>query len=402
MNTLNQLDVTNKTVFVREDLNVPLDDNGAITDDSRIREALPTLQYLLQRNARVIVAAHFGRPKGQVVDDLRLTPVAKRLSELLGQSVHYTPDNLKNYPQSIAELKSGEIALLENIRFEAGEEKNDPDFAKKLAQGVDIFVNDAFGAAHRAHASTEGIAHQVPQTAAGLLMQKELEALTPLLNSPKQPFLAIVGGSKVSTKITVLQTLLDTVQHIIIGGGMTYTFQKAMGGSIGNSLVEDEHLDTAKKLMAQAETKGVTLHLASDVIAADDFSDDANVQIVASNAIPDGWEGLDTGPETLKAWKEAIANAQTILWNGPVGVFELTSFSNGTRQIAQQVYAATERGATTVLGGGDTVAAISQFGLPRNAFTHVSTGGGASLEFLEGKTLPGVAALSALPALANA
>ncbi len=394
MPTLNDINVANKTVLVREDLNVPLDKNGTITDDTRIREALPTLKYLLKNNAKVIVAAHFGRPKGKVVDELRLAPVAKRLGELLGTPVHYSPDNLANYPQSMANLQAGEIALLENIRFEPGEEANDPAFAQKLASGVDIFVNDAFGAAHRAHASTTGIAKHVPVAIPGLLMQKELDALTPLLHNPAQPFVAIVGGSKVSSKITVLQTLLDTVQHLIIGGGMVFTFVKAQGGAVGNSLVEDEHLDTARQLIALANTKGVQLHLGSDVVAADGFSNEANTQICPSNTISDGWMGLDAGPNTLAEWQPIIESAKTILWNGPVGVFEMPAFANGTRTVAQWVQNATHTGATTVLGGGDTVAAIGQFNLPRTAFTHVSTGGGASLEFLEGKTLPGIAALT--------
>ncbi len=394
MPTLNDIDVANKTVLVREDLNVPLDDNGAITDDMRIREALPTLQYLLKNNAKVIVAAHFGRPKGKVADDLRLAPVAKRLGELLGTPVQYAPDNLANYPQSMASLNPGEIALLENIRFEPGEEANDPAFAKKLASGVDIFVNDAFGAAHRAHASTAGVAQQVPHAVPGLLMAKEIDALTPLITSPQQPFVAIVGGSKVSSKITVLKNLLNSVQHLIIGGGMTYTFQHALGGTIGDSIVEPDYADTAREIMALAKQKGVQLHLCTDVLAADDFSNTANTQVTPSNAIPNGWQGLDIGPQTQAEWQPIIESAKTILWNGPVGVFEMPTFASGTRAIAKWVKTATNKGATTVLGGGDTVAAISQFNLPRTSFTHVSTGGGASLEFLEGKTLPGIAALS--------
>jgi phosphoglycerate kinase len=284
--------------------------------------------------------------------------------------------------------------LLENIRFESGEEANADAFAKKLATGVDVYVNDAFGASHRTHASTAGMAQFVPVSVAGLLMEKELAALAPLLDNTKQPFTAIIGGSKVSTKITVLEKLLDNVQHLIIGGGMTYTFMKAQGGNIGQSLLEEEHIETALTLLEKAKAKGVEVHLASDVLTADDFSASANTKITPAMAIDDGFEGVDAGPETLQRWEQVIANSQTILWNGPVGVFEIETFSNGTRTVAKTLLAATKRGATTVLGGGDTVAAIGQFDLPRDGFTHVSTGGGASLEFLEGKLLPGVAALT--------
>lgn len=394
MRSLQDVDVNGKTCFVRVDMNVPFAEDGTISDDTRIREVLPTVKHLLANNAKVIVAAHLGRPKGQVVEKYRLAPVAQRLSELLGQPVQYSPDNLANYPESANGLQAGQIMLLENIRFEAGEEANDEAFAKKLATGVDVYVNDAFGASHRAHASTAGMAQFVPVSVAGLLMEKELAALAPLLDNPKQPFTAIIGGSKVSTKITVLEKLLDNVQHLIIGGGMTYTFMKAQGGSIGQSLLEEEHIETALNLLEKAKAKGVEVHLASDVLTADDFSASANTKITPAMAIDDGFEGVDAGPKTLQRWEQVIANSQTILWNGPVGVFEIEPFSNGTRTMANALLAATKRGATTVLGGGDTVAAIGQFDLPRDGFTHVSTGGGASLEFLEGKLLPGVAALT--------
>lgn len=393
MRLLHDVDVSRKTCFVRVDMNVPFHDDGAISDDTRIREVLPTLQYLRRQQANIIVAAHLGRPKGKAVDGYRLAPVAKRLGELLECPIHYAPDNLDNYPASVASCQPGDVTLLENIRFHPGEEANDEAFAKQLATGVDVFVNDAFGTAHRGHASTCGIATWVPVSVPGLLMTKELQALSPLLDSPTQPFTAIIGGSKVSTKITVLEKLLDTVQHLIIGGGMTYTFMAALGGTVGNSLMEAEHVETASRLLDKVKAKGVHIHLAKDIVVADDFSVEANTQIVPAMAIPDGWEGLDAGPETLAAWQQVIADSATILWNGPVGVFEMLPFSKGTHAVAQACVAATQRGATTVLGGGDTVAAIGQFELDREAFTHVSTGGGASLEFLEGKTLPGVAAL---------
>jgi phosphoglycerate kinase len=394
MRTLADIDVNGKTCFVRVDMNVPFAEDGTISDDTRIREVLPTFKHLLANNAKVIVAAHLGRPKGQVVEKYRLAPVAQRLGALLEQDVQYSPDNLANYPESASSLQAGKLMLLENIRFESGEEANADAFAKKLATGVDVYVNDAFGASHRAHASTAGMAQFVPVSVAGLLMEKELAALAPLLDNTKQPFTAIIGGSKVSTKITVLEKLLDNVQHLIIGGGMTYTFMKAQGGNIGQSLLEEEHIETALTLLEKAKAKGVEVHLASDVLTADDFSASANTTITPAMAIDDGFEGVDAGPETLQRWEQVIANSQTILWNGPVGVFEIETFSNGTRTVAKTLLAATKRGATTVLGGGDTVAAIGQFDLPRDGFTHVSTGGGASLEFLEGKLLPGVAALT--------
>jgi len=403
--TLQQLtqSLAGKTVLVREDFNVPLssnkDDSGAITDDTRIREGLETIQYLVKQQAKVVVLCHFGRPKGQVVESMRVAPVAKRLGELLGQEVLYSPDSLDNYEAFVASVQLGQVALVENTRFLPSEEKNDPELAKRFATGVDIFVNDAFGAAHRAHASTEGVAHHVPVAVAGFLMAREIEALTPLVQGPKQPFTAIIGGSKVSTKITVLENLLNTVQHLIIGGGMTHTFNLALGGAVGNSLVEPDFVPTALRLLEQAKAKGVQVHLTTDVVTAQTIAADADTKLSQSKAIPDGWEGLDAGPETLKVWESVIGQSQTILWNGPVGVFEVAPFAGGTRRIAELMAQATQRGATTVLGGGDTVAAIGQFGMNPNAFTHVSTGGGASLEFLEGQVLPGIAALNSSPAL---
>ncbi|MDH4379637.1 MAG: phosphoglycerate kinase [Vampirovibrionales bacterium] len=406
--TLKQLtqSLAGKTVLVREDFNVPLDVTGAITDDTRIQEGMETIQYLVAQQAKVVILCHFGRPKGQVVDSMRLAPVAQRLSELLGQAVLYSPNSLENYEAFVASVQPGQVALVENTRFLPGEEKNDPELAKRFATGIDVFVNDAFGAAHRAHASTEGVAHSVPVAVAGFLMAREIEALTPLVpgmgQGPKQPFTAIIGGSKVSTKITVLENLLNTVQHLIIGGGMTHTFNLALGGQVGNSLVEKEHVPTALRLLEQAKAKGVAVHLTSDVVMAQRIAADAETKLGDSKTIPDGWEGLDAGPETLKAWEAVIAQSNTILWNGPVGVFEVAPFAAGTRRIAELLAQATQRGATTVLGGGDTVAAIGQFGMNPNAFTHVSTGGGASLEFLEGQVLPGIAALNPAPTLVAA
>jgi phosphoglycerate kinase len=393
-------DWTGKTAFVRVDFNVPVDkETGEITDDTRIREALPTLEYLLANQAKVIVACHFGRPKGQVVDALRVAPIAKHLETLLPQvNVHYSPDSLENYPASMSTLGNGELALLENIRFAAGEEKNDIAFSKKLATHVDVFVNDAFGAAHRGHASTSGIAEHVPQAVAGLLMAREIEAMTPLLTSPQKPFVAIIGGSKVSTKITVLENLLEPVDHLVIGGAMVFTFLKAQGIQVGNSLVEDDCLDVAKDLMTAAQAKNVQIHLASDIIVADSFSETAKTQTVSAKAMPADWMGLDIGPESTASVVKLIQSAKTVLWNGPLGAFEMEPFATATRAVAETVASVTEQqGAFTVLGGGDTVASIHQFGIEPSRYSHVSTGGGASLEFLEGQTLPGIAAIHDAP-----
>jgi len=383
-----------KRILVREDLNVPMDENKNITDDTRIRASLPTLRYLMDKGAKVIVAAHFGRPKGEVKEDLRLDPVAKRLSELLEKPVMKLDDCVgEGVKAKLAELKDGEIALLENIRFYKEEEKNVPEFSKKLAELADVYVNDAFGAAHRAHSSTAGVAEFVKPSVSGLLMEKELSALGGLLQNPQRPFVAIVGGSKVSTKIGVLDNLLDKVDSLIIGGGMTYTFAKAQGYSVGNSICEDDKLDLAKELMKKAEEKKVQLVLATDALIADDFNQNANTKVVPIDSIPDGWEGIDMGPESIAQAKEVVLNAKTILWNGPVGVFEIDKFAEGTKAMAEAVAEATKKGAKSVLGGGDTVAAIEKFGITPDSYSHISTGGGASLEFIEGKILPGVAAL---------
>lgn len=394
-------DWAGKTAFVRVDFNVPIDkETGDITDDTRIREALPTLKYLLAHQAKVIVACHLGRPKGQVVDTLRVGSIFEHLRKLLPQvTVHYSPDNLENYPQSMDTLGNGELALLENIRFAAGEEKNDTAFSKKLATNVDVFVNDAFGAAHRAHASTSGIASYVPQAVAGLLMAREIEAMTPLITEPKQPFVAMIGGSKVSTKITVLKKLLDKVNHLVIGGAMVFTFLKAQGIQVGQSLVEDDYMDTALELMAQAEKKGVQIHLATDVVVADAFRADANQKTVSVTEMPADWMGLDIGPETTQAIVKILQQSKTVLWNGPLGAFEMKPFATATKTVALTLADVTQHKQTfSVLGGGDTVASIHQFGIEPSRYSHVSTGGGASLEFLEGQTLPGIAALNEAPA----
>lgn len=387
-------DISGKRVLVREDLNVPLDENLNITDDTRIRAALPTINYLRERGAKVIIVAHLGRPKGQFKDEMKLDPVAERLSDLLEAPVIKLDDCIGDEVKSkLAELKEGDVALLENIRFYKEETDNDPEFAEKLAQLADIYVNDAFGTAHRAHASTEGVAKHLSPSVSGLLMEKELEALGGILESPERPFVAIVGGSKVSTKIGVLESLLNKVDTLILGGGMTYTFQKARGYEVGKSICETDKLDIARSLMKMAEDKGVSLVIPADVVVTDEFSEKANTRIVPADEIPEDMEGIDIGLKAREKIDSILAEAKTILWNGPVGVFEINKFSEGTKAVAESVAKATKRGAISVLGGGDTVAAIEKFGIMPDAYSHISTGGGASLEFIEGKELPGVAAL---------
>jgi phosphoglycerate kinase len=387
-------DIKGKRVLLREDLNVPLDENLNITDDTRIRAALPTINFLREKGAKVIVVAHLGRPKGEFKDSMRLTPVAKRLSELLNAPVMKLDDCIGDAVKSqLSGMADGDVALLENIRFYKEEEKNDPEFAKKLAELADIYVNDAFGTAHRAHASTEGVAKHLSPAVSGLLMEKELSALGGVLEAPQRPFVAIVGGSKVSTKIGVLENLINKVDTLVLGGGMTYTFLKAQGYSVGKSICEDDKLDVARDLMKKAEEKGVTLFIAEDVVVADDFSQNANIQNVSTKEMPEGWEGIDMGEKSREKASEIITNAKTILWNGPVGVFEIDKFAEGTKAIADAVAKATAKGAVSVLGGGDTVAAIEKFGIATESYSHISTGGGASLEFIEGIELPGVAAL---------
>ncbi|MBF2077091.1 MAG: phosphoglycerate kinase [Synechococcales cyanobacterium T60_A2020_003] len=390
---LSSADLSGKRVFVRVDFNVPLDDQGNITDDTRIRAALPTIQYLTSNGAKVVLASHFGRPKGKVVDSMRLTPVAKRLSELLGKEVIKCDDCIGDAVTSaIAGMQNGQVALLENVRFYAEEEKNDPEFAKQLAANADLYVNDAFGTAHRAHASTEGVAHYLKPAVGGFLIEKELQYLQSAIEEPKRPLAAIIGGSKVSSKITVIETLLEKVDKLLIGGGMIFTFYKARGLSVGKSLVEDEFLELAKSLEAKAKEKGVALLLPTDVVVADNFAPDANAQTVSVEAIPDGWMGLDIGSDSVKVFQDVLADCKTVIWNGPMGVFEFDKFAQGTEAIAHSLAALTGTGATTIIGGGDSVAAVEKVGVAEK-MSHISTGGGASLELLEGKVLPGIAAL---------
>ncbi|WP_424102442.1 phosphoglycerate kinase [Moorena producens] len=391
---LSESDLAGKTVLVRADLNVPLDDNGTITDDTRIRAALPTVQDLLKKGAKVILCSHLGRPKGQVKESLRLTPVANRLSELLGQPVTMCKDCVGDeVAAQVGALANGQVALLENLRFHAGEEKNDPEFTKQLASLADLYVNDAFGTAHRAHASTEGVTHYLSPSVAGYLIEKELQYLQNAVENPEKPLAAIIGGSKVSSKIGVIDTLLEKVDKLLIGGGMIFTFYKARGMSVGKSLVEDDKLDLAKSLEAKAKERGVQLLLPTDVVIADNFAPDANSQTVSIEAIPDGWMGLDIGPDSVKVFQEALADCKTVIWNGPMGVFEFDKFAKGTEAIANSMAELTKTGASTIIGGGDSVAAVEKVGVA-DQMSHISTGGGASLELLEGKVLPGIAALN--------
>jgi phosphoglycerate kinase len=389
---LSASDLSGKRAFVRVDFNVPLDDAGNITDDTRIRAALPTIKDLTQKGAKVILASHFGRPKG-VDEKLRLTPVAKRLSELLGQPVVKCDDCIGDeVTAKVDALTNGQVLMLENVRFYKEEEKNDSEFAKKLAANADIYVNDAFGTAHRAHASTEGVTHFLEPSVGGYLIEKELQYLQNAIEVPKRPLVAIIGGSKVSSKIGVIETLLEKCDKLIIGGGMIFTFYKARGLSVGKSLVEEDKLELAKELEAKAKEKGVTFLLPSDVVVADKFAPDANSQTVSIENIPDGWMGLDIGPDSIKLFQEALADCKSVIWNGPMGVFEFDKFAVGTEAIAHTLAEISKTGATTIIGGGDSVAAVEKVGLA-DQMSHISTGGGASLELLEGKVLPGIAAL---------
>jgi phosphoglycerate kinase len=390
---LSESDLTGKKVLVRADLNVPLDDSGTITDDTRIRAALPTVQDLTKKGAKVILCSHLGRPKGKVKEDLRLKPVANRLSELLGQAVTMCDDCVgEAVAAQVNALENGQVALLENLRFHAGEEKNDPEFTKQLAALADIYVNDAFGTAHRAHASTEGVTHYLKPSVAGYLIEKELEYLQNAIENPQKPLAAIIGGSKVSSKIGVIETLLDKVDKLLIGGGMIFTFYKARGLSVGKSLVEEDKLELAKSLEAKAKERGVALLLPTDVVVADNFAPDANSRTVSIEEIPDGWMGLDIGPDSVKVFQDALADCKSVIWNGPMGVFEFDKFAVGTEAIAHTMAGLTKQGATTIIGGGDSVAAVEKVGVAEQ-MSHISTGGGASLELLEGKELPGIVAL---------
>jgi phosphoglycerate kinase len=391
--SLTAADLEGKRVLVRADFNVPLDDQGNITDDTRIRAALPTIQDLTGKGAKVILTSHFGRPKAQVVDSMRLTPVAKRLGELLGQDVIKCDDCIGDeVAAAVNGMSNGQVALLENVRFYAGEEANDPEFAKALAANADLYVNDAFGTAHRAHASTEGVTKYLSPSVAGYLIEKELQYLQAAIENPQRPLAAIIGGSKVSSKIGVIETLLDKVDKLLIGGGMIFTFYKARGLSVGGSLVEEDKLELAKALEAKAKEKGVDLLLPTDVVVADKFAPDANAQTVSVDAIPDGWMGLDIGPDSVKVFQDALKQCKSVIWNGPMGVFEFDKFAAGTEAIAHTLAELTPQGVTTIIGGGDSVAAVEKVGVAEK-MSHISTGGGASLELLEGKELPGIAAL---------
>lgn len=394
IHSLNDLSLSGRRVLVRVDFNVPQDDSGAITDDKRIVESLPTIKEIVAAGGRAVLMSHLGRPKGERKEKYSLKPVAARLGELLGTEVKLAHDCIGEETEGMVnEMKDGDVVLLENLRFHKEEEANDPDFARALSRLGDVYVNDAFGTAHRAHASTEGVTHYISETAAGHLLLKELKFLGDALREPERPFVAIMGGSKISGKIDVINALLDRCQTILVGGGMIFTFFRAQGLQTGASLVEEDRIDMARNLLAEAEQKGVRLLLPVDVVAADRFAADAATQTVQAGEIPEEWMGLDIGPETRKAFAEAITEARTVVWNGPMGVFEMEPFAAGTRAIAEALAEATDKGATTIVGGGDSAAAIAQFGM-EDRVSHVSTGGGASLEFLEGKELPGVAALS--------
>ena len=391
--TIDDVELKGKRVLVRVDFNVPME-NGAITDDTRIRESLPTIRKILSDGGKAILMSHFGRPKGKRNLDYSLKPVSQRLSELLNKPVKFAPDCIGgNVKKMVDELKDGECLLLENLRFHAEEEANDQTFAKELASFGDVFVNDAFGSAHRAHASTEGVTHFLQPAVAGYLMKKELDYLGRAVGNPARPYVAILGGSKISGKIDVIHNLMNKVDALLIGGGMMFTFYKAQGMEIGNSLLEADRVDVAKNVLAEAAKKNIRLLLPVDCVIADKVDNNAGIKTVSVNAIPSGWSGLDIGPETVKLFSEELRKAKTIVWNGPMGVFEMENFAHGTNAIARLLAEVTKTGAMTIVGGGDSAAAIAKAGL-EHAVSHVSTGGGASLEFLEGKVLPGVAALT--------
>ncbi len=389
--TIRDIDVTGKKVLVRCDFNVPLDgQTGEITDNRRIRAAIPTIKYLIDNNAKVILCSHLGRPKGEFNPKYSLKPVAKELSKLLGKEVKLAKDVIGEDAKKLtAEIKEGEVVLLENVRFHKEEEQNDPEFAKKLASYADIYVNDAFGTAHRAHASTAGAADYLPAVS-GFLIEKELEFLGSSLENPERPFVAILGGAKVSDKIGVIENLIEKVDTLIIGGGMAYTFYKAQGHHIGTSICEEDKLDLATNLLKKAEEKGVKLLLPVDNHVSSEYSNEGEDRFVESTEIPEGFMGLDIGPKTIELFKNAIKGAKTVLWNGPLGVTEFSKFAEGTREIAT---ALAQSNAVTIIGGGDSAAAVEKMGLA-DKMTHISTGGGASLEFLEGKVLPGIACLN--------
>ncbi len=393
MKTLADINFKDKKAVIRVDFNVPLDEHFNVTDDTRIVAAKPTIDKILEDGGSVILMSHLGRPKGKE-EKYSLKHIVAKVSEVLGKEVKFAEDCIGDVAEAAAaDLKPGEVLLLENLRFYAEEEAGDEAFAGKLAKLGDVYVNDAFGTAHRAHASTTIIAKFFPEAKVfGLLLAKEIESLDKVLKNSEKPVTAILGGSKVSTKITVIENILDKIDHLIVGGGMTYTFIKALGGNVGNSICELDKLDLAHEILAKAKEHNVQVHIPVDVVAADDFSPNANTQIVNVNEIPDGWQGLDAGPKTLENFKEVILASKTILWNGPIGVFEMEKFANGTITLGEFIAEATQNGAFSLVGGGDSVAAVKQFGLEPK-MSYVSTGGGAMLEMLEGRTLPGIAAI---------
>jgi phosphoglycerate kinase len=393
--TIDDINVQSRRVFLRVDFNVPLTKEApyTITDDTRIRAAIPTIEAMMKRGAAIVIASHMGRPKGKPAEQYSLKPVAERLSQLLNTNVKMAPESVGHEVREMADdLQPGEVLLLENLRFHSEEEANDKQFAEQLASIADVYVNDAFGAAHRAHASIEGITHFINTKAAGYLLKKELDYLGGVLTQPKRPFVAIIGGAKISGKIDVIESLLDKADKILIGGGMMFTFLKAQGKNVGKSLVEDDKIELAKDLIARSEEMGGKIMLPSDTILASKFKNEAQTKTAGADQIDGDWMGLDIGPASIEAFVREIEGAKTVLWNGPMGVFEMENFAKGTLAVAQALAKATRGGATTVVGGGDSVAALEQLGLA-DQMSHVSTGGGASLEFLEGKTLPGVAAL---------
>lgn len=392
--TIDELALSGKNVLMRVDFNVPLDENKVITDDLRVQAALPSIRKVINDGGRAILCSHLGRPNGERKPDFSLKPVADHLAKLLDQPVQFANDCIGGDVDTMKQqLNDGDVLLLENLRFHPGETANDPDYAKQLAAYCDAYVNDAFGTAHRAHASTEGVTHLIDQCAAGYLMQKELKYLGEALSNPKRPFVAILGGAKISGKIDVIQNLLGNTDALLVGGGMIFTFYKAHGWNIGNSILEEERLEMAKDIMKETQGSSTKFELPTDVLIADKFDGDATTQTVGVHEIPDGWLGVDIGEKTIAKFKEILSTAKTVVWNGPMGVFEIPAFAKGTEFIARYLVEITANGATTIVGGGDSAAAVKKFNLD-GKLSHVSTGGGASLEFLEGKTLPGVAALS--------
>ena len=394
MQTIHNYDFSGKKALIRVDFNVPLNEKFEITDDNRMQAALPTIKKIMEEGGSPVIMSHFGRPKSGPEDKFSMRHLVKHLSDLLGKEVKLAPDCIGQEVKEMCQnLKPGEVLLLENLRFHKGEEKGDEEFAGQLAENGDCWVNDAFGTAHRAHASTAVIAKFFPNDKMfGYLIESEVESLDKVVKNPKRPLTAIMGGAKVSSKITIIENLLGQVDNLILGGGMTYTFVKARGGEVGNSICENDYLETARNIEKLAKEKGVNLIMATDVLAADDFSENANTKILPANEIPEGWQGLDAGPESIEKFKKVIENSGTILWNGPVGVFEMDKFAEGSKAIGNAIVTATEKGAFSLVGGGDSVACVNKFGIA-SGISYISTAGGALLEYLEGKDLPGVAAV---------